>query len=527
MKQSVLHFRIISGVLSFLLVLSSTGGITSPQTVRAASTEPSAELHDAQETPDSDYSIDTTRESVRQVQHLAAVLYEENLDYFASRNGGFTWDTERKKRSWTYYNGIMMDAYLMLDDYIPNDVRTYPAVNSFYDANICYSGTSAAVDTTGNADNYYRENELDSIPPVRAMFDLLRSDIPSKDEREKYRRMILRVYDLMTNQYPTVEGTDGNFRHKHGNVSSSWNSYPIALDGLYMATPFFMELANAAEDGYIDGADAEIVPDELYGAAAARMLWIGEHLYDPQTGLYHHGWGPQAGLNGQFWLRAVGWYAAALSDVISMLPARFAEERKQLIQIETQLFDGMLQYQDPENGMWYNVINRDGTLKRSSTYNLPESSGTVLIAYAMLKSYSEGWIGDSYCEAGLRAFNGTVRTQLDGDSFRNIYLSSGVGTTAESYLVNGYKVNEAKGVAPLMMAACFANQAAARYHSDSIQCGGDVNADGVCSSADLLLLQKWLLGVSDITLSNWKNGDYNIDEQLDARDLTLMKRALL
>lgn len=97
MKQSVLHFRIISTVLSFLLVLSSTGGITSPQTVRAVSTEPSAELHGAQETPDSDYSIDTTRESVRQVQHLAAVLYEENLDYFASRNGGFTWDTERKR----------------------------------------------------------------------------------------------------------------------------------------------------------------------------------------------------------------------------------------------------------------------------------------------------------------------------------------------------------------------------------------------------------------------------------------------
>ena len=41
MKQSVLHFKIISTVLSFLLVLSSTGGITSPQTVRAANTEPS------------------------------------------------------------------------------------------------------------------------------------------------------------------------------------------------------------------------------------------------------------------------------------------------------------------------------------------------------------------------------------------------------------------------------------------------------------------------------------------------------
>ena len=527
MKQRIPHLRSISAVLSFLLMLSSTGGITAQQTVRAADTEPSEEQHAAQETePHSDCSIGTTRESVSQVQHLAAALYEENLADFGSRNGGFTWDTERKKRSWTYYNGIMMDAYLMLDDYIPNDVRTYPAVNSFYDANICLSGSSAAVDTTGNADNYYRENELDSIPPVRAMFDLLRSDIPSAEEREKYSRMILRVYDLMTNQYPTVEGTDGNFRHKHGNVSSSWNNFPIALDGLYMATPFFTELANAVEDGCLDAADTEIVPDELYAAAAARMRWVGVHLYDPQTGLYHHGWGPQAGLNGQFWLRAVGWYAAALADVIGMLPARFADEREQLIAIETRLFDGMLQYQDSETGMWYNVINRDGTLRRSSTYNLPESSGTVLIAYAMLKSYSEGWVGSSYGEAGLRAFNGTVRTQLDGESLRNIYLSSGVGTTAESYLANGYKVNEAKGVAPLMMAACFADQAAARYHSERMHHDGDVNADSVCDAADLLLLQNWLLAVPDTQLMNWYAADINTDGRLNAADLTLLKRRI-
>ncbi len=56
---------------------------------------------------------------------------------------------------------------------------------------------------------------------------------------------------------------------------------------------------------------------------------------------------------------------------------------------------------------------------------------------------------------------------------------------------------------------------------------GDVNLDGAFDHADAVLLQKWLLSVSDITLSNWKNGDYNMDEQLDARDLTLMKCALM
>lgn len=506
MKQQKQHFKRCAAAAGAMLLLSSTGAVSAE-----SAADPIAE----------------TREHVKQVQQLAEKLYEENLAALGSRNGGFSWDTEGKRRSWTYYNGIMTDAYLMMDDCLPISVRTYPAVNAFYDANIIRTDSGATVDTTGNTDNYYRENEVDSIPPVRAMFDLLRSNIPTEDEREKYTQMILWVYDLMAHHYPTVDGTDGNFCHKHGNVSSSWITYPVALDGLYMATPFFTELANAVEDGIIDGTDAAIEPDQLYAEAAARMCWVGTHLYDAETGLYHHGWGPEAGVNGQYWLRAVGWYAAALADVISMLPERFSAERAALIAVETQLFDGMLQYQDAETGMWYNVINRDGTLRRSSNYNLLESSGTVLIAYAMLKSYTGGWIGSEYCEAGLRAFNGTVQTQLDDEGLHNVYLSSGVGTTAESYLTNGYRVNEAKGVGPLMMAACFAYRAALRYNQDTLPPAGDADTDGTVQLADLVLLHKWLLAEPGLTLPCWYAADADQNGALNAADLTLLKRRLL
>lgn len=511
MKQKMNRFRCIPAAAGAVLLLSSTGAGY-------------ANAADSTEDP-----IAAARSGVRQVQQLAEKLYDENLERFASRNGGYTWDTERKSRSWTYYNGIMTDAYLMLDDCTANSVRAYAAVNAFYDANITETDTGAAVDTTGNSDNYYRENELDSIPPVRALFDLLRSDVPTEAEREKYTRMILWVYEIMTDTYPTVDGTDGNFRHKYGNVSSSWVTYPVALDGLYMATPFFTELANAVEDGVIDGTDAEIDPDRLYAEAAARMYWVGTHLYDEETGLYHHGWGPDAGVNGQFWLRAVGWYAAALADVISMLPERFSEQREKLIAVETQLFDGMMQYRDAETGMWYNVIDRDGTLRRSSNYNLPESSGSALIAYAMLKSYAEGFLDRSYGEAGLHTFSGIVRTQLDGEGLHNIYLSSGVGTTAESYLANGYKVNEAKGVGPLMMAACYAERAAVLsfYEQSGIRPDGDVDANGKVQAADLVLLQKWLLALPDTALPDWNAADLNKDGKLNGADLTLLKRLLL
>ncbi|MBR2283807.1 MAG: glycoside hydrolase family 88 protein [Ruminococcus sp.] len=524
MKKYRKIFRSIAAALSLTVLIGS---------VNAFIPAVSANAQDSTSSSSSDTQTDVslvieTRKNVIQVQELAAGLYDENIDKFGSRNGGFSWDTEGKKHSWTYYNGIMMDAYLMLDDCLSTgEPSFYNAVNSFYDANISYADSAATVDSTGNKDNYYRETELDSIPPVRALFDLLKSDILTEDECEKYTQLILYVYDLMSKEYPTVEGTNGNFKHKYGSSNSNWSTYPIALDGLYMAQPFFMELANAVEDGAIDGTESGIVPDELYADVAARVCWIGENLYDPETGLYNHGWGAEAGVNGQYWLRAVGWYAAALTDVICMLPEHFEAERNKLIAVETQLFEGMMKYQDSETGMWYNVIDRDGTLKGSKSANLLESSGSALIAYAMLRAYSEGYADETFCKAGLRAFNGTVENQLDSSGLHNIYISSGVGTTAESYLSKSYQVNEAKGVAPLMMAACFAGKAAERCYGTIPEVQGDINADGEFAVSDVVLLQKWLLAVPGTHLANWKAADFCDDNWLDVFDLCLMKRVLL
>ena len=55
---------------------------------------------------------------------------------------------------------------------------------------------------------------------------------------------------------------------------------------------------------------------------------------------------------------------------------------------------------------------------------------------------------------------------------------------------------------------------------------GDVNADGICSTADAVLLQKWLLSVPNTVLPDWNAGDLNNDKKLDAADLTLLKQLL-
>ena len=56
---------------------------------------------------------------------------------------------------------------------------------------------------------------------------------------------------------------------------------------------------------------------------------------------------------------------------------------------------------------------------------------------------------------------------------------------------------------------------------------GDVNADGAFNITDAVLLQKWLLTVPDMHPADWKATDFNNDNQLDARDLSMMKRVLM
>ncbi|MBP0974732.1 MAG: hypothetical protein J6P20_01565 [Oscillospiraceae bacterium] len=61
----------------------------------------------------------------------------------------------------------------------------------------------------------------------------------------------------------------------------------------------------------------------------------------------------------------------------------------------------------------------------------------------------------------------------------------------------------------------------------SEQLRGDVNADGKIDSADVVLLQKWLLTVPDTELKDWKAADFDGDNKLNTIDLCLIKRALL
>lgn len=73
----------------------------------------------------------------------------------------------------------------------------------------------------------------------------------------------------------------------------------------------------------------------------------------------------------------------------------------------------------------------------------------------------------------------------------------------------------------------FTNKTTFKINVKDEKVKGDINADGTLNVADVVLLQKWLLGVPDATLVDWKAADLCEDERLDVFDLCLMKRELV
>lgn len=240
----------------------------------------------------------------------------------------------------------------------------------------------------------------------------------------------------------------GNFWHKLIYPNQIW------LDGLYMALPFYMQYE-------VEYNGCKNCMDIINQFKNVRQL-----MREPLNGLYYHAYDDSrkmfwcdrvTGLSDNFWLRALGWFSMALIDTMEIMPDSLMEQRTELNTIYRELIDAMLPYQDEATGMWYQVVNRGGI-----SPNYLETSGSAIFAYAIMKSVRLGYLPDTYLPFGEKAFQGICdkylseengELQLDG-----ICLVAGLGNTEnregtfEYYMREPIVKNEAKGIAPLILA---------------------------------------------------------------------------
>ena len=345
------------------------------------------------------------------------------------------WNLEKirsgKPNSWNYVDGCMI--YAILEFYRITGEKSY----------LCFADDFMGwfVREDGSIQTYREEEyNLDNINAAKNLFTLY--DLTGKD---RYCAGVETVYRQIRHQPRTNEG---GFWHKKIYPNQIW------LDGLYMAQPFYMEYETRYHGMR---CCLDIVQ---------QFLLARRHLRDEKTGLYYHGYdesrsmywaNPATGCSGNFWMRAIGWLVCALTDTLEKMDEQLYYEYRQLSAMLKELIDALLPYQQG-CGMFYQVVDQT-----DEPGNYLETSGTLLIAYGILKAVRLEILPRRYRAYGESAFYGTIDRHLrrkdSGElTLGGICLVAGLGGAQKRdgslayYLSEPVVENEGKGLAPLFMA---------------------------------------------------------------------------
>lgn len=241
----------------------------------------------------------------------------------------------------------------------------------------------------------------------------------------------------------------GGFWHKLIYPNQMW------LDGLYMTGPFYAEYAATF-------SEPAIIEDLIH-----QFVLIEQHTRDPRTGLLYHGWdetksqswaNPATGCSPSFWGRAMGWYVMAIVDTMDFLPTG-AVHCETLVNILNRLAAALLRYQDPDSGLWYQVVDLAG---RAGNYR--ESSASAMLAYGLAKAVRKGYLAPEFGSAAQRAYRGLLENMIRMDADGSLTLDgtcsvAGLGGSPyrdgsyEYYINEPVAVNDFKGVGPFILAA--------------------------------------------------------------------------
>lgn len=344
------------------------------------------------------------------------------------------WNLEKlragKGATWNYIDGCMLTALLEMER-LTGEEKYFDFVRACVDH---FVGEDGSIRTFRP-----EAHNLDDINEGRVLFALY-----ERTEAEKYRAAADFLRARLAEQPRTCEGS---FWHKAIYPNQVW------LDGIYMAQPFY-----ALYEKHLGGGD--------FSDTVGQIRTVRNRMFSAEKGLYFHGYDasgaafwadPVTGCSRNFWLRSLGWFAVALADLLDILPP--GGGRNSLRDIFTEFMASAARYTDPATGLYWQVPDQGG---REGNYL--ETSGSAMMAYAMLKGARLGVLEQSYAAKGKKTFEGIVDKYLtfteDGLDLGGICLVAGLGPESdrrrdgsyEYYISEPVVSNDAKGVAPFVLA---------------------------------------------------------------------------
>lgn len=385
---------------------------------------------------------------------------------------------------WDYVSGLVANAVLKTWSRYPEKTAYYDAVKAFADNSLDETGSRILTSSGGEA---LRPSNIDDLPAGNIYFTLYQEELRRGHtaEAERYKTAATVIRNKLKYDHSRIaEGLPGagGFFHKAVYPNQMW------LDGLFMGSPVY-----AGWQHYFgDPADAESWSD-----IALQFKTIHRYSYNEEEQLNYHAWsatpeapdsfwaqqeGKYRGCSKEFWGRGMGWYFAALVDVLEYMPADHPD-RAAMVGILQQVAAGLARRQDPETGVWYQLLQYDGSKTGDGigdtvgdkTYNVGtqanylEASASCIFTYAYLKGMRLGLLDRAvYGDVADKAFQGLIKTFIREEEGRLSIVqscaSAGLGPakdpsrtgTANYYLCGkdvGLAENEGKAVGTFILAA--------------------------------------------------------------------------
>ncbi|QTQ15312.1 glycoside hydrolase family 88/105 protein [Treponema parvum] len=360
------------------------------------------------------------------------------MEYYLKEYAGLFANTDRNV--WNYEDGCVLIGLNALYEATGN--KTYfDYIKTFMDRYI---------EEDGHIRLYRMEDyNVDFIPAGRVLYLLY-----EKTGLKKYRMAIETLMEQIRRQPRTQHGS---FWHKAIYPNQVW------LDGLYMALPYYAMYQLRFSNGSLD--------DIVMQFENAR-----KYLYDEKQKLYYHAFcatkdifwaNPKTGCSANFWTRAIGWHLMAFADIYAMMPNGKLKERMGELYMECA--SGVIKRRDDKSGMFMQL-----TALPDTKGNYPETSGTLMIAYSLMKGTRFGLLPAEFGRTGAEVLMSVEKNEfrLAGDELHlgGICKGAGLGPdgnfrrdgSAEYYISEDVVEDEQKGVGVCMMAyaewLCYSNK---------------------------------------------------------------------
>jgi unsaturated rhamnogalacturonyl hydrolase len=351
------------------------------------------------------------------------------IDSIIQRDGDLLAYGEGNSSTWNYTTGL-----LTLSAWRAGEALNRPDLKDWAER---VMGSFVAED--GSIRRYRKSDyNIDMINPGKMMLALWQS---TGDKR--YRAAAEALLEQLR-EHPTTRS--GALWHKQRYPWQVW------LDGLYMSAPFMAEAAQLLDQ-----------PDLL---ERLELIFdtVDPGLRNDATGLYHHAWDEsreqiwadsETGLSKHFWGRGLGWFAMSLVDTLDYLPEE-SPLAGQLRAILEGLAVALERWQDPESGMWWQIMDAPGR-----TGNYREASATSMFVYALAKGVNAGYLNIRYADIARSGYAGLVRDCIlqhaDGTiSLDQICEVAGLGFGRDGsydyYMSEAVVRNDPKGTGPFILA---------------------------------------------------------------------------